>query len=182
VLAEIRALGFVGSVMTVQRWAQRYQNLVAPSATARGTHQRKLLDTQDVPRAAPLRSRRLVWWLLREPTKLSEERKDVLERMEAAEPAFGPRYRLAVDFTEMVRKRQPEQVRPWLEAAKASEFPELRSLSIGMERDEAAVEAGLRLSYSTGPVEGNINRLKLIKRSGYGRASFELLRIRVLSR
>jgi transposase len=50
-----------------------------------------------------------------------------------------------------------------------------------MERDYAAVESGLRLPYSTGPVEGNINRLKLIKRSGYGRAGFDLLRIRVLA-
>ena len=49
-----------------------------------------------------------------------------------------------------------------------------------MERDYAAIEAALRLPYSTGPVEGNINRLKLIKRSGYGRAGFDLLRLRVL--
>jgi transposase len=180
-LAEIRAKGFVGPTMTVQRWAQRYQNLVPPSATAAGTHQRKLLDTEEVPRAAPIRSRRLVWWLLREPTKLSEEHKEVLARMEAAAPAFGPLYRLAVDFTQMVRKRLPERLRSWLEAAKASEFAELRSLAAGMERDYTAVEAGLRFSYSTGPVEGNINRLKLIKRSGYGRAGYDLLRIRVLA-
>ena len=49
-----------------------------------------------------------------------------------------------------------------------------------MARDYAAVEAGLRLPYSTGPVEGTSNRLKLIKRSGYGRAGFDLLRLRVL--
>ena len=62
----------------------------------------------------------------------------------------------------------------------ASDFSELKSLASGMARDYAAVEAGLRLPYSTGPVEGNINRLKLIKRSGYGRAGFDLLRLRVL--
>lgn len=180
-LEELRGQGFTGSPMTVKRWAQRYQQLVPPSPTAKGTALRKLLPEKDVPRAAPLRSRRLVWWLLREPAKLSEERRDVLECMEAADPAFGPLYRLAVDFTEMVRKRQPERLLPWLEAAQASDFPELRSLATGMERDYAAVEAGLRLPYSTGPVEGNINRLKLIKRSGYGRASFDLLRIRVLA-
>ena len=58
---------------------------------------------------------------------------------------------------------------------------ELKSLAEGMERDYAAVEAALRLPYSTGPVEGNINRLKLIKRSGYGRSGFDLLRLRVLA-
>jgi transposase len=123
----------------------------------------------------------VVWWLLRRPDTLSAERQVVLARMEQANPAFGQLYRLAVQFTEMLRKRQPEQLRPWLEAAQASEFGELKSLAGGMERDYAAVEAALRLPYSTGPVEGNINRLKLIKRSGYGRAGFDLLRLRVLA-
>lgn len=180
-LAELRDKGFTGSVMTVHRWAQRYQNLVPPSASVTGTPQRKLLAAEEVPPPTPVKSRRLVWWLLRAPTKLSEKRKDVLEQMEAANPAFGSLYRLAVAFTEMVRQRQPERLLPWLEAAKASEFPELRSLATGMGRDYAAVENGLRLPYSTGPVEGNIKRMKLIKRSGYGRASFDLLRIRVLA-
>jgi len=90
-------------------------------------------------------------------------------------------YRLTVQFTEMLRKRQAEQLRPWLSAAQASDLRELKSLAEGMERDYAAVEAALRLPYSTGPVEGNINRLKLIKRSGYGRSGFDLLRLRVLA-
>lgn len=81
----------------------------------------------------------------------------------------------------MLRRRQPERLSPWLEAAHVSDFPELKSLATGIARDYAAVENGLRLPYSTGPVEGNINRLKLIKRSGYGRAGFDLLRIRVLA-
>jgi transposase len=68
-----------------------------------------------------------------------------------------------------------------LDAAQASDFGELKSLATGMARDYAAVEAALRLPSSTGPVEGAINRLKLIKRSGYGRASFDLLRLRVLA-
>ena len=105
----------------------------------------------------------------------------VLARMEQANAAFGQLWRLAVQFTEMLRKRQVEQLRPWLDAAQASEFGELKSLAGSLERDYAAVEAALRLPYSSGPVEGNITRLKLIKRSGYGRASFDLLRLRVLA-
>ena len=105
---------------------------------------------------------------------------EVLARMEQANKAFGQLYRLTIQFTEMLRKRQVEQLRPWLNAAKASDLRELQSLAEGMERDYAAIEAALRLPYSTGPVEGNINRLKLIKRSGYGRAGFDLLRLRVL--
>jgi len=66
----------------------------------------------------------------------------------------------------MLGKRHLEQLRPWLQAAQASELRELKSLAEGMQRDSAAIEAALRLPYRTGPVEGNINRLKLIKRSG----------------
>jgi transposase len=80
----------------------------------------------------------------------------------------------------MLRTRHGEQLRPWLDAAQARELSELKRLAEGMERDYAAVEAALRLPYSTGPVEGAINRLKLMKRSGYGRAGFDLLRLRVL--
>jgi transposase len=122
----------------------------------------------------------VAWWLLRQPDTLSAERQALLARMEQANPAFSELYRLTVQFTEMLRKRQPEQLRPWLDVARASDLRELKSLAEGIERDYAAVEAALRLPYSTGPVEGNINRLKLIKRSGYGRASFDLLRLRVL--
>jgi transposase len=134
-----------------------------------------------VQAVAPLRTRRVGWWLLRRPDTLSAERQALLARMEQAKPAFGQLYRLAVQFTEMLRKRQVEQLRPWLSAAQASEFRELKGLAGSLERDYAAVEAALRLPYSSGPVEGNITRLKLIKRSGYGRASFDLLRLRVLA-
>jgi transposase len=115
-----------------------------------------------------------MWWLLRRPDTLSAERQAVLERMQQASPAFGRLYRLTVQFTEMLRKRQVEQLRPWLEAAQASELRELKSLADGIERDYAAVEAALRLPYSSGPVEGNINRLKLIKRNYNARAVYWL--------
>jgi transposase len=101
--------------------------------------------------------------------------------MEQASLAFGRLYRLTVQFSEMLRNRQPEQLRPWLDSAQASEFGELKSLAGSLERASAAVEAALRLPYSTGPVEGNRKRLKLIKRSGYGQAGFDLLRLRVLA-
>ena len=178
---ELQSQGFRGSLMTVMRWAQRQQELVPPPlATRRGRNQQARAG-QGEQTLAPLRTRRVVWWLLRQPDRLSAERQAVLARMEQANPAFGQLNRLTVQFTEMLRKRQVEQLRPWLEAAQASEFGELKSLAGSLERDYAAVEAALRLPYSSGPVEGNITRLKLIKRSGYGRASFDLLRLRVLA-
>ncbi len=178
---ELQSHGFTGSLMSVMRWAAREQLLSPPpSSTRRGRHQQAKGD-QGQQALAPLRARRVAWWLLRRPDTLSAERQAVLARMAQASPAFGRLYRLTVQFTEMLRNRQPEQLRPWLDAAKASDLRELKSLADGIARDYDAVEAALRLPYSTGPVEGNINRLKLIKRSGYGQAGFDLLRLRVLA-
>jgi transposase len=178
---ELQALGFQGSVMTVMRWAARQQLVSPPDPSSRRGRKEQARQAQSEQAVAPLRTRRVAWWLLRRPDTLSSGHQAVLARMEQANAAFGQLYRLTVQFTEMLRKRQPEQLRAWLDAAQASELRELKSLAEGMERDYAAVEAALRLPYSTGPVEGNINRLKLIKRSGYGRAGFDLLRLRVLT-
>jgi transposase len=177
---ELQSQGFTGSLMTVMRWAGRQQRLVPPPPTSRRGRNQQARGQQPEQAVAPLRTRRVAWWLLRRPDTLSIGHQAVLARMEQASPAFGQLYQLTVQFTEMLRKRQVEQLRPWLDAAQASDLRELKSLAEGMERDEAAIEAALRLPYSSGPVEGNINRLKLIKRSSYGRAGFDLLRLRVL--
>ena len=166
--------------MRVMGWAARQQLLSPPDPSSRRGRKGQVRQAQSQQAVAPLRTRRVAWWLLRRPDPLSAERQALRARMEHANPAFGPLYRLTVQFTEMLRKRQPEQLRPWLDVARASDLRELKSLAEGIERDYVAVEAALRLPYSTGPVEGNINRLKLIKRSGYGRAGFDLLRLRVL--
>ncbi len=81
----------------------------------------------------------------------------------------------------MLRQLQGEQLLDgWLQDASRSGVPEVQQFAAGIQRDKAAVQAGLSLPYSMGPVEGHINRLKYIKRSMYGRAQFDLLRQRVL--
>jgi transposase len=64
--------------------------------------------------------------------------------------------------------------------AESSACPELRRFAAGIRRDEAAVSAAVRGPWSNGPVEGHVNRLKMIKRQMYGRAGFVLLRARVV--
>jgi transposase len=146
---ELQEQGFTGSLMAVMRWAARQQLLApAPASSRRGRNQQAKAD-QGEPALAPLRTRRVAWWLLRRQETLSAERQAVLARMEQANAAFGQLYRLTIQFTEMVRKRQVEQLRPWLEAAQASDLAELKSLAGGIERDYDAVEAALRLPYST---------------------------------
>ena len=72
------------------------------------------------------------------------------------------------------------QLPEWLTRATAATAPEVRSFAAGIRQDEAAVTAGLTKPWSNGPVEGHVNRLKVIKRTMYGRAGFALLRARVL--
>ena len=83
-------------------------------------------------------------------------------------------------FAQMLRTRTGEYLDAWLEQARVSQMREVQSLVLGIERDKAAVFAGLSLPQSNGIVEGKVNKLKLIKRMGDGRAGFPLLRQRVL--
>ena len=80
----------------------------------------------------------------------------------------------------MVRERTGEQLDSWLNKVETSQLPAFQPFVTGVYKDKDAVLAGLTLPWSTGPVEGHVNRLKLIKRSMYGRAEFDLLRLRVL--
>jgi transposase len=79
-----------------------------------------------------------------------------------------------------VRERDPAGLAPWLEEARRSGLAEFREFAAGVERDRAAVEAALELAVSNGQTEGQITKLKLLKRAAYGRASLTLLRARLL--
>jgi len=80
-----------------------------------------------------------------------------------------------------VRKRQPEQREGWLERAQQSGLHAFVNLAKRVRQDEAAVRAARTFPWSNGPVEGHINRLKVLKRQAYGRAKLDLLRIRLLA-
>jgi len=152
---EVPSLGFEGSLMAVMRWAARPHLLAPPAPTSRrGRNQQPLGQPREQARAA-LRTRRVGWWLVRRPERLSSGHQALLAGMEQASRAFGPLYRLTVQCPEMLRKRQLEQLRRWLSAAHARDLRELKSLAEAMERDSAALEAALGLPYSTGAVEGN---------------------------
>ena len=88
---------------------------------------------------------------------------------------------LAQRFQRMVRVRQPEELSGWVQASRASQVSELGNFAEYVERDVKAVRAGLSEPWSNGQTEGQITKLKLLKRQMYGRASFELLRRRVLN-
>jgi transposase len=125
-------------------------------------------------------TKRAVWLLIRDPSDLNEKEQEQLSILCQVDNAITTAYQLTQDFLHMVRKLQGDALDTWLELVSASRIPELQGFAQGIERDKAAVRAGLTLPYSNGVVEGHVNRLKLIKRMMYGRAAFPLLRQRVL--
>ena len=89
---------------------------------------------------------------------------------------------LSDEFTALIRKQSMGTLKEWLSRAEVSPCPEIRNFAAGIRRDESAVNAAITTRWSTGPVEGHVNRLKTIKRQMYGRAGFTLLKARVVSK
>ncbi len=125
--------------------------------------------------------RQAVFLFLRRPTEeFSSEEQETLAHLCALHTEVNQAYELVQQFAQMLRNRTGEKLDAWLAQVKESHIRELQSFGAGIERDKAAVVAGLTLSQSNGLIEGKVNKLKLIKRMGYGRAGFALLRQRVL--
>jgi len=123
----------------------------------------------------------LVFFVVGRPEEMTEEHKAVIAQIQAVDEGLRSACELAQSFAVMVRERRAEELQGWLEQADTSGIAAFRTFVAGLRRDEAAVQAALELPWSQGQVEGQIHRLKLIKRAGYGRASFALLRQRVVA-
>jgi transposase len=181
-----------------QRWeagchnlAQLYRELVARGYTHsyRSVYKqlvrffpegRKNPHTPNLLERPPVLARQAVFLFLRRPADLSSEEQETLALLRLLHAEVNQAYELVQQFAQMLRTRTGENLDAWLAQARASQLREFRSFVTGVERDKAAVKAGLTLPTSNGIVEGKVNKLKLIKRMGYGRAGFPLLRQRVL--
>jgi transposase len=95
-------------------------------------------------------------------------------------PVVATTYTLTQEFLVMVRERHGERLDTWIDAVSEHGPAEMRRFALGLRDDYAAVRAGLTLVQSNGQTEGQINRLKLVKRGRYGRGKLDLLRQRVL--
>ncbi len=171
---DIRALGFRGSHSVVATF-------MAHARKARGLPPYVRTDLQCPVAPPPLAPRRAAWLLLARLDQLDEQ--DL--RLRTAIPSLHPDLQLAAEiaqrFAQIVRERLPDAFDEWLEASLHATLPEIRSFARGIQRDQAAVKAALTLPYSNGMLEGHVNRLKFLKRQGFGRAKFDLLRLRVLA-
>lgn len=163
---EIRSQGFQGSQRTLYRFLRTLSQEPVPLPAPR------VIDRIAVQQA--------LWLLVRPSEDLkAEERKDLQELCQESSE-LATLHTLAQTFGQIVRKRERDRLSDWMEQVKASSFREVKRFVTGLQRDKEEVLVGLTEVYSNGQVEGSVNKLKLIKRQGYGRASFPLLRQRVL--
>ena len=174
---EIREKGYAGSQRMVMLWAQVRRDPEERHAGRPRFNQPLPSDTRqtlDLPAAS-----QLGWLLVCQPEKLDAEQQPLLAHIRQ-HPAVAAAYELAQQCTSLVRERRAAVLERWLGQSHASSITELRQFASGLQKDYAAVRAALTLPWSSGPVEGNATRLKLIRRHMYGRAHLDLLRIRVL--
>jgi transposase len=128
----------------------------------------------------PLTTRRTTRLVLKQPMQRSNANTQLLAQLEFQHRELTAAIALARDFAEIVRERQPDRFDHWLARAIASGMAPLRRFATGLRADYDAVKAGIMLPWCTGPVEGHITRLKMLKRSMFGRAKLDLLSRRFL--
>jgi transposase len=119
-------------------------------------------------------------WILTPPGDLAGEDRTALAQITSRCAELAVTRDLVREAADMLCNRHGERLEAWTSRAEASPVSELRGFAKGLRRDWAAVTAGLTVSYSSGAVEGHVNRIKMIKRQMYGRAKPDLLRKRVL--
>ncbi|HVQ53128.1 MAG TPA: ISL3 family transposase [Mycobacterium sp.] len=161
---EIVELGYRGSDKTVRRYLQ----------PVRAAH-----EQLPSPPVGPS-IRQATGWLTRHPARLTDDDRSQLDALLDRSPALVTTHRLVHDFAEIMTERRGSDLAAWMTAVDADGEPALRSFVRGLRRDLDAVTAGLTLPHSSGPVEGHVNRIKMLKRQMYGRANLDLLRKRVL--
>ena len=121
------------------------------------------------------------WLCLRPPEQLDADETAALRDVLAGDAPLARGYDLTQRFRRLVAERDIAALAPWLTEAQASGLAPFAAFARGLIADGAAVEAALTTPWSNGPVEGHVCRVKLRKRQGYGRASLDLLRARVLA-
>jgi transposase len=127
-----------------------------------------------------LPSARQAAWMLLRPEGLEDEEKQTAELSCRLSPEVARAQRLALSFVEVVKERDADGLRGWLVNAQRSEVAEFITFANGITADVGAVRAALEYQWNNGQVEGQVHRLKLVKRQMYGRGKLDLLRARVL--
>ena len=175
---EIQAQGFRGSASLVGKLTGDWRARL-PGPAERGRGKKRQAAPPLKRRVSP---RHASWLFVKDQQQLTADQRALIERICHTNADWRELYQLGQDFVQMVKQRQARRLDPWLAQAHQSSSVELRGFASGIKRDYAAVKAALSLPWSQGQVEGQITRLKFLKRQMYGRAHLDLLRSRVLRR
>src|SRR6266568_4201661 len=165
---EIRAQGFSGTVRIVQRFVQALRDDPEKVALAPATA------------AERFSANAATWLFIHDPEDLTTKEQTELDLICQYSQTARTTYELTQHFLTMLRLRRGQDFENWLSAVQASSIAELGRFAHSLCSDKEAVIAGLTLSVSNGPVEAQVHKLKLVKRSMYGRAKLPLLRQRLL--
>lgn len=162
---EIRELGYTGKRSMVAKFVSVWR--------ATGNSKVPTGPERIAPKHAAILATR--------PTdQMTGEQQNLFDRISANCPDALVLRGYALEFREALASCEPWRMMAWVDSAKYSRFGPLVRFAYGLQKDASAVNAAVETHYSTGQVEGQINRLKMIKREMYGRAGFQLLRARVL--
>ncbi len=163
---EIKETGYRGTDRQLYRFLQ--------------TLKQERVELPALPVLSRLSVREALWLIARPFGDLEADECADLSELCQSSTQLATLHSLVQSFGQIVRKREGHRLDDWKQQVSESGIAEVQRFAKGLERDKEAVLAGLTLVHSNGQVEGFVNKLKLIKRQGYGRASFPLLRQRML--
>jgi hypothetical protein len=166
-LKEVQRQGYQGSYASLQRITAKLP------ADAGG------MPVIRIP-TYPWSPNQAAWLLMMQEDQLSEKNRKARTALLSGSQRASTALPLVQSFQAMVRERKADQFEPWLQQAQTSELVEFRRFAVSLRQDHQAILSGLSESWSNGQTEGQVNRLKLIKREMYGRANFDLLKRRFL--
>ncbi len=169
---ELQTFGFRGGYRSVQRHVGRWRT--EGRAPGGDPHRRSVLGAKT---PSP---RQVRWWLVLPEARLSPEQRRYVSALTTTTVAIQAAQELAREFGRVLGEHDTTALEPWLVRAGGSDLVEFRDLVPGLRRDQAAVQAAVEPTWSNGQTEGQVNRIKMLKRQMYGRASVALLRQRVL--
>jgi transposase len=164
---EIVALGYPGKYKNVGRLVTHFRRVALEGAELKAP-------------AEGLTVREAVGLLLRAPAKRSEEQQATIQTLAALQPEIGRTVMLLERFTGILRNLESEQLAEWMAEAEDCGIAEMKGFVVKLHQDLDAVLAGLTLPWSQGQTEGQVTKLKLLRRQMYGRGNFDLVRKRLL--
>jgi transposase len=172
---ELCAQGYPGTPRMIERYLARLCQRLTGLTPQQRAHFLQVATTFKTPSV-----RQVTAWLQKPQPALTAEQAHFVSSLCEISPEVKVVRELALGFRQLVKERAVAAFPAWLETAEQCSVGEVRTFAVGVRQEYQAVTAALEYPWSNGPVEGQINRLKTIKRQMYGRAKFDLLRARVL--